>query len=78
MDFPLPCPLEVFDMLVVPEHTYPLVCVAVSKGTEVGQVVRFGTVNPNATASWFTESGETPGPGGPPGLLITMATKRAG
>uniref|UniRef100_A0A8C4ZWK2 Mitogen-activated protein kinase kinase kinase kinase n=1 Tax=Gadus morhua TaxID=8049 RepID=A0A8C4ZWK2_GADMO len=59
MDFPLPCPLEVFDMLVVPEHTYPLVCVAVSKGTEVGQVVRFGTVNPNATASWFTES-DTP------------------
>ena len=63
MDFPLPCPLEVFDMLVVPEHTYPLVCVAVSKGTEPGQVVRFGTVNPNATASWFTESGESPGPG---------------
>uniref|UniRef100_A0A673CJS7 Mitogen-activated protein kinase kinase kinase kinase n=1 Tax=Sphaeramia orbicularis TaxID=375764 RepID=A0A673CJS7_9TELE len=59
IDFPLPCPLEVFEMLVVPEHTYPLICVAVSKGTELNQVVRFGTVNPNATSSWFTEA-DTP------------------
>ncbi|XP_013873023.1 mitogen-activated protein kinase kinase kinase kinase 3 isoform X6 [Austrofundulus limnaeus] len=59
IDFPLPCPLEVFEMLVVPEHTYPLICVAVSKGTELNQVVRFCTVNPNATSSWFTES-DTP------------------
>uniref|UniRef100_A0A673C867 non-specific serine/threonine protein kinase n=1 Tax=Sphaeramia orbicularis TaxID=375764 RepID=A0A673C867_9TELE len=58
IDFPLPCPLEVFEMLVVPEHTYPLICVAVSKGTELNQVVRFGTVNPNATSSWFTEAGK--------------------
>ncbi|XP_017286044.1 mitogen-activated protein kinase kinase kinase kinase 3 isoform X3 [Kryptolebias marmoratus] len=56
IDFPLPCPLEVFEMLVVPEQTYPLICVAVSKGTELNQVVRFCTVNPNATSSWFTES----------------------
>ncbi|KAM8859327.1 mitogen-activated protein kinase kinase kinase kinase 3-like isoform 3-T3 [Spinachia spinachia] len=56
IDFPLPCPLEVFEMLVVPEHTYPLICVAVSKGTELNQVVRFGTVNPNSTSSWFTEA----------------------
>ncbi|XP_043992226.1 mitogen-activated protein kinase kinase kinase kinase 3-like isoform X5 [Gambusia affinis] len=56
IDFPLPCPLEVFEMLVVPEHVYPLICVAVSKGTELNQVVRFGTVNPNATSSWFTEA----------------------
>ncbi|XP_021166279.2 mitogen-activated protein kinase kinase kinase kinase 3 isoform X6 [Fundulus heteroclitus] len=56
IDFPLPCPLEVFEMLVVPEHTYPLICVAVSKGTELNQVVRFDTVNPNATSSWFTEA----------------------
>uniref|UniRef100_A0A3B5Q960 Mitogen-activated protein kinase kinase kinase kinase n=1 Tax=Xiphophorus maculatus TaxID=8083 RepID=A0A3B5Q960_XIPMA len=56
IDFPLPCPLEVFEMLVVPEHMYPLICVAVSKGTELNQVVRFGTVNPNATSSWFTEA----------------------
>ncbi|XP_047198207.1 mitogen-activated protein kinase kinase kinase kinase 3 isoform X7 [Hippoglossus stenolepis] len=59
IDFPLPCPLEVFEMLVVPEQTYPLICVAVSKGTEPSQVVRFGTVNPNCTSSWFTEE-DTP------------------
>ncbi|XP_037127912.1 mitogen-activated protein kinase kinase kinase kinase 3-like isoform X6 [Syngnathus acus] len=61
IDFPLPCPLEVFEMLVVPEQTYPLICVAVSKGSELNQVVRFGTVNPNpnATSSWFTET-DTP------------------
>lgn len=45
-------------MLVVPEQTYPLICVAVSKGTELNQVVKFGTVNPNTTSSWFTEAGE--------------------
>ncbi|XP_054606236.2 mitogen-activated protein kinase kinase kinase kinase 3 isoform X4 [Nothobranchius furzeri] len=56
IDFPLPFPLEVFEMLVVPEHTYPLICVAVSKGSELSQVVRFCTVNPNATSSWFTET----------------------
>ncbi|XP_036842423.1 mitogen-activated protein kinase kinase kinase kinase 3 isoform X7 [Oncorhynchus mykiss] len=59
IDFPLPCPLEVFEMLVVPEQQYPLICVAVSKGTEISQVVRFGTVNPNSTSSWFTEA-DTP------------------
>uniref|UniRef100_A0A8C9V880 Mitogen-activated protein kinase kinase kinase kinase n=1 Tax=Scleropages formosus TaxID=113540 RepID=A0A8C9V880_SCLFO len=56
IDFPLPCPLEVFEMLVVPEQQYPLICMAVSKGTEPNQVVRFETVNPNSTSSWFTES----------------------
>ncbi|XP_035260045.1 mitogen-activated protein kinase kinase kinase kinase 3 isoform X6 [Anguilla anguilla] len=56
IDFPLPCPLEVFEMLVVPEHQYPLICMAVSKGTETNQVVRFDTVNPNSACSWFTES----------------------
>ncbi|XP_051775097.1 mitogen-activated protein kinase kinase kinase kinase 3 isoform X1 [Erpetoichthys calabaricus] len=59
IDFPLPCPLEVFEMLVVPEQEYPLICVAVSKGTEFNQVVRFETVNPNSTSSWFTET-DTP------------------
>ncbi|XP_048862671.1 mitogen-activated protein kinase kinase kinase kinase 3-like [Brienomyrus brachyistius] len=54
IDFPLPCPLEVFEMLVVPEQQYPLVCMAVSKGTEQGQVVNFHTLNPNSTSSWFT------------------------
>ncbi|KAJ8360296.1 hypothetical protein SKAU_G00168210 [Synaphobranchus kaupii] len=40
IDFPLPCPLEVFEML----------------GTELSQVVRFETVNPSSTSSWFTQS----------------------
>ncbi|XP_029031277.1 mitogen-activated protein kinase kinase kinase kinase 3-like isoform X5 [Betta splendens] len=59
IDFPLPCPMEVFEMLVVPEQTYPLICVAVGKGTELNQVVKFCTVNPNSTCSWFMEA-DTP------------------
>uniref|UniRef100_A0A665U1P7 non-specific serine/threonine protein kinase n=1 Tax=Echeneis naucrates TaxID=173247 RepID=A0A665U1P7_ECHNA len=56
-DFPLPSPLKVFEMLVVPEHEYPLVCVAISQGTEPGQVVRFETINLSSCSSWFTEMG---------------------
>uniref|UniRef100_A0A8C2DRA6 non-specific serine/threonine protein kinase n=1 Tax=Cyprinus carpio TaxID=7962 RepID=A0A8C2DRA6_CYPCA len=59
IDLTLPCPLEVFEMLVVPEQHYPLVCVAVSKGSHPDQVVTFGTVDPNAPNPAFTEP-ETP------------------
>ncbi|XP_059374884.1 mitogen-activated protein kinase kinase kinase kinase 3-like isoform X2 [Carassius carassius] len=59
IDLTLPCPLEIFEMLVVPEQHYPLVCVAVSKGSHPDQVVTFGSVDPNAANPVFTEP-ETP------------------
>uniref|UniRef100_A0A672K556 Mitogen-activated protein kinase kinase kinase kinase 3 n=1 Tax=Sinocyclocheilus grahami TaxID=75366 RepID=A0A672K556_SINGR len=58
IDLTLPCPLEIFEMLVVPEQHYPLVCVAVSKGSHPDQVVTFGTVDPNAANPIFTEPGQ--------------------
>ncbi|TRY94082.1 hypothetical protein DNTS_027314 [Danionella cerebrum] len=59
IELTLPCPLEVFEMLVLPEQHYPLVCVAVSKGSHPDQVVTFGTVDPNAGNPMFSDP-ETP------------------
>lgn len=56
-DFPLPSPLNVFEMLVIPEQEYPMVCVAISKGSDSSQVVQFETINLNSASSWFTEIG---------------------
>uniref|UniRef100_A0A8P4G9T1 Mitogen-activated protein kinase kinase kinase kinase n=1 Tax=Dicentrarchus labrax TaxID=13489 RepID=A0A8P4G9T1_DICLA len=49
VDFQPPCPLEVFELLVVPEEPYPLICVGLNKGTEPNQPVSFQTLNPNSS-----------------------------
>uniref|UniRef100_A0A8B9K4S4 Mitogen-activated protein kinase kinase kinase kinase n=1 Tax=Astyanax mexicanus TaxID=7994 RepID=A0A8B9K4S4_ASTMX len=56
LDLSLPVPLQIFEMLVVPEHLYPLICIAVSRGSEVNQIVQFHTLDPNSSSTWSTQS----------------------
>uniref|UniRef100_A0A4W6DKA1 Mitogen-activated protein kinase kinase kinase kinase n=1 Tax=Lates calcarifer TaxID=8187 RepID=A0A4W6DKA1_LATCA len=49
VDFQPPCPLEVLELLVVPEQPYPLICVGLSIGTKPNQPVSFQTLDPNSS-----------------------------
>ncbi|XP_022622447.1 mitogen-activated protein kinase kinase kinase kinase 3-like [Seriola dumerili] len=48
VDFQPPCPLEVLELLVVPEQPYPLICIGLRRGTEQNQPVSFQTLDPNS------------------------------
>ncbi|XP_070399822.1 mitogen-activated protein kinase kinase kinase kinase 5 isoform X2 [Nothobranchius furzeri] len=52
-DFPLPNPLRVFDMVVMPQHEYPLVCIGVSRGSSPSVPVNVEYINLNSNSSWF-------------------------
>lgn len=56
-DFPLPSPLRVFEMVVVPQQEYPLVCIGVSRGSSPSLPVNVEYINLNSNTSWFSSSG---------------------
>ncbi|KAI5098605.1 mitogen-activated protein kinase kinase kinase kinase 5 isoform X6 [Silurus meridionalis] len=56
-DFPLPSPLRVFEMLLVPDQEYPLVCIGISRGANPMQPVHLEFINLNSNTSWFTSTG---------------------
>ncbi|XP_059186495.1 mitogen-activated protein kinase kinase kinase kinase 5-like [Centropristis striata] len=56
-DFPLPSPLRVFEMVVAPQHEYPLVCIGASRGSAPDLPVTVEYINLNSNTSWFTRAG---------------------
>ncbi|XP_056137107.1 mitogen-activated protein kinase kinase kinase kinase 3 isoform X2 [Lampris incognitus] len=56
MDLQTPCPLEVFELLVVPEQPYPLICTGLARGSEPNQVISFQTLDPNSSCPGLPES----------------------
>ncbi|KAJ8377615.1 hypothetical protein AAFF_G00255730 [Aldrovandia affinis] len=56
IDFPLPCPLEVFEMLVVPEHHHLLLQVWCCSGNALSAVIEAGVVNTLCCVTLFSLS----------------------
>ncbi|XP_026179670.1 mitogen-activated protein kinase kinase kinase kinase 3-like isoform X2 [Mastacembelus armatus] len=59
LDFQPPCPLEVLELLVVPEQPYPLICVGLSQGIKPNQPVSFQTLDPNSSCPAPLDTGTT-------------------
>ncbi|XP_024940380.1 mitogen-activated protein kinase kinase kinase kinase 5 isoform X17 [Cephus cinctus] len=48
----LPCPLNVFEMVITPEMEYPMVCVSVKQAYQQNEL-KLDLINMNSGASWF-------------------------